>query len=93
MQSHPYDTFFDESILSKTGFDLYNFQKEVENSRRILQKCLDTGSHRYAPNHLSAELFKFAKFADNLPPQNSENQKPVVQVPDLENYKIDKKSV
>ena len=90
MKSHPYDTFFDESILSKAGFDLYSFQKEVDASRRVLQKCLDTGKHRHAPTNLSQELFEFSKFTDTMPTPDAS---PVLMVPDLKSYMIDKKSV
>ena len=41
MQEHPYDTFFDESMLSKADPDLRGSIKELLDSKRILQKCID----------------------------------------------------
>lgn len=57
MKKHPYDTFFDESVLSKPGLDLYSYMREIDASLITLQKCLNTGKTRKAPSDLNKELF------------------------------------
>ena len=57
MHSHPYDTFFDESLLSKAAPDHYNSIIEMNESKKVLQKFLDTKKTRQAPSDLNEELF------------------------------------
>lgn len=57
MHSHPYDIFFDESELSKAAPDHYNSIIEMQESKKVLQKFLDTKKSRQAPSDLNEELF------------------------------------
>lgn len=60
MSDHPYDTFFDETQLSKAAPNLKNSIQKLQNSRKILQHCLESKKTRDAPSDLSEELFKFS---------------------------------
>ena len=100
MKANPFDTWFDESILSKASHDWRRSLKEIRASKRVLQECLDTFKTRQAPQDLSSELFKFSEFP-RIPPvenevvasQNFISRPPTSQFLDLRSFIIEEKSV
>lgn len=102
MKKHPYDTFFDESVLSKPGLNLYEFMQEIDANIIILQKCLDTGTTRDAPTDLNKELFKFSQFIEpeqkiaSTPgtPKSTHHHTQAAKISEnMHSYKIEEKSV